>query len=315
MENHILVASCDRQGGILRYALGEDGKLALTDRVPLDRPMYFCREGNRLFVILREPFPGQSAVAQLRTGTAGTLVPEGDLCPVHGSIACHILSFAGRIYTANYASGSVTRLPDRVVTFAGHGPLPQQECSHPHGLTPTPDGKYLCVCDLGADCIRVCSAELEEVSRTAVKPGSGPRHLVFSRDGRFAYCANELSSEVSVFGYGDGELTLLDTRQSIPEDWHGENYPSAIRLNREGNKLYVANRGHDSVCIWDAEGAVLSGRRFVPSGGRMPREMNVAGPWVLCGNRDCLAVVSEETGEAADRVPVPQPWCILPESL
>ena len=314
MENHILVASCDPKGGILCFRLRRDGKLTLTQRVPLDRPMYFCREGDRLFVLLREPFPGQSGVVSLPIGTDGALGHPSAVCPSLGSISCHILSFGGQIYTANYASGSVTRMPDRVVTFAGHGSLPQQDRSHPHCLTPTPDGKFLCICDLGADCIHLCTGELDIVSSVPVKPGSGPRHLVFSGDGRFAFCSHELSSEVSVFGYENGKLTLLGRHRCIPEAYEGENYPSAIRLNAAGNRLYVANRGHDSVCIWDVEGSELSGCRFIPSGGRLPREMNITGPWVLCGNSDCLAVVSEESGAVIDRVPMEKPWCIVPES-
>lgn len=312
MDNTIFVGSCDSEGGILLFNLGEDGKLQLIDRTPLDRPMYLCNDGNRLYALLREPYQQQSGVAEFQICDNKKLKQIGTICPTHGSISCHILSFGGYVYTANYLSGSVTRLPDRVMAYSGKGKLPQQDCSHPHCLTSTPDGQYICICDLGADFIYICNKELSEIFRIHVKPGSGPRHLIFSPDGKYAYCSNELSSEVSIFSYQDGKLNYLSSELSIPDDFIGTNYPSAIRLNASGSKLYVANRGNDSVCIWNVEGANLTRRRFIRSGGTMPREMNVIASWVLCGNSECLTVLSEETGEVTDRIMLKNPWCILP---
>ena len=309
---HLFVASCDQEGGILSFCLDEEGSLKLTGRTPLDRPMYLCSEGSTVYALLREPFWQQSGVVKLQINPEGTLTQLGPVCPTNGSISCHILSFAGHIYTANYMSGSVTRLPDRVMSFPDRGNRPQQARSHPHCLTPTPDEKYICICDLGTDCIYIVNEELEEVSRTRVKPGSGPRHLVFSKHTGYGYCINELSSELSVFSYQGGKLTLLGSERCIPEDFATMNYPSAIRLNSQGTRLYTANRGHESVCIWDVEKDRLSGRRFVGTGGSMPREMNVIGRWLLCGNNECLTVVSEDTGMVTDRVMIKKPWCILP---
>lgn len=312
MNRFILAASCDPEGGIFKFKLDEDGKLHLLELLHVDRPMYLCKGGERLFSLLREPFQQQSGVVEFRMDNNGTIKQLGSVCPTHGSISCHIILIDGYVYTANYLSGSVTRLPDRILAFSGKGDLPQQDCSHPHCLTPTPDGHYICICDLGTDCIYICTKDLEEVSCIHVKQGSGPRHLIFSQDGTIAYCANELSSEVSIFSYKDGELKLLNSERTIPDDYKGVNYPSAIRLNASGKKLYIANRGNDSVCIWDVNGTCLSNRRFVKSGGTMPREMNVVDNWVLCGNSDSLAVISEETGELSDRVAIKNPWCILP---
>ncbi|MCI3170693.1 lactonase family protein, partial [Klebsiella pneumoniae] len=39
-----------------------------------------------------------------------------------------------------------------------------------------------------------------------VKPGSGPRHLVFSPNGKYAYLMSELSGKVTVYSYSDGKL-------------------------------------------------------------------------------------------------------------
>jgi len=315
MEQYLYIASHDTQGGILRCRLDDSGKLTLLSKTLLDRPAYLCAEGNRLYAAMREPFMLQSGVAAFEIRPDGTLRRAGDIQPVHGTVAAHILAVKGRVYTANYLSGSTTLLPDRVLAHTGHGADPlRQDCSHPHCLTPTPEGLYICICDLGTDCIYVCTPELREVSRVTVDPGSGPRHLVFSPDGKFAYCSNELTSTVSVFAYEEGRLTHITTLSALPEDYSGENYGSAIRLSPDGKALYMSNRGHDSVCIWNVEGAHLSGRRFLMTNGRSPREINLAGDWLLCGNEGSgtVTVFSLKTGLQTDSLPVERPWCILP---
>jgi len=315
MTDYIYVASHDAQGGILRLQLSPEGKLTLIDRYPIDRPAYLCAEGDRLYALLREPFMMQSGVAEFAIREDGSLVQLGKIQPVHGTVAAHILARGGRIYTANYLSGTTTLLPDRILAHNGSSVNPtRQDCSHPHCLTPTPDGKYICINDLGTDSIYVCTPELEEVSRVEVPAGSGPRHLVFSRDGKYAYGSNEMTSTVSVFSYEEGRLAHLAVHSSLPEDFSGGNSGSAIRLSADGRNLYASNRGHDSVCIWDVDGPELRNPRFLMTNGASPREMTLAGKWLLCGNEHSgtITVFNLQTGVQTDTFPAVNPWCILP---
>ena len=41
--------------GVYTCSLSSDGALSVTDRLPLDRPMYACLDGGRLFVLLCAP--------------------------------------------------------------------------------------------------------------------------------------------------------------------------------------------------------------------------------------------------------------------
>lgn len=316
MEQHLYIASHDPQGGILHCRLTDSGKVELLDKTDLDRPAYLCREGNRLYAVLREPFPMQSGVAAFEIRQDGTLAPSGEILPVHGTVACHILALKGQVYTANYLSGSTTRLPDRILAHNGKGADPQrQDCSHPHCVTATPDGNYICICDLGTDCIYICTPELKEIRRISLAPGSGPRHLVFSPDGNYGFCSEELSCRVSVFACDGSDLTFVNSVSCVPDDFAGENYASAIRISPDGKKLYVSNRGHDSLCIWDVDGPELSGRQFLKTGGIWPREMNLAGDWILCGNQNAVTAFSRVTGLQTDTFPVKNPWCILPADV
>lgn len=318
MERLLYIASQDARGGILRCRLTERGQLEEIERYCVDRPAFLCTEGRKLYALLREPFLMQSGVAEFDIQPDGSLKPAGKVQPAHGTISAHILAKDGRIYTANYCSGSTTLLPDRVVAHNGCSVNPErQDCSHPHCLTPTPDGKYLCISDLGTDCIYVCTWDLEEVSRVRVPAGSGPRHLVFSGDGQFAYGSNEMGSTASVFSYENGCLTHIKACSTLPEGFSGENSASAIRLSEDSRKLYVSNRGHDSVCIFDVDGKKLENPRFLKSGGSSPREINIVDQWLLCANENShnIAVFSLETGEKTCDFPVTRPWCILPYPL
>lgn len=318
MEQTIYVASHDPAGGILRFCLSDSGKLTLVDRYPLDRPAYLCREGDRLYALLREPFMMHSGVATFEILPDGALKQMDGILPTHGAVAAHILAWRGRLYAANYLTGTTVCMPDTIVCHPGSSVDPaRQSCSHPHCLTPTPDGKYLCINDLGTDCIYVCTPDLREVSRVRVPAGSGPRHLVFSQDGKYAYGSNEMASTVSVFAYEEGKLTHLAAHSSVPEDFTGVNSGAAIRQSSDGRTLYASNRGHDSVCIWDVDGEILTGKRFLMVNGSSPREMTLAGKFLLCGNEGSatITVFDLNTMEQTDAVQVVRPWCILPASV
>lgn len=316
MESLIYVASQDRDGGILQCALTGTGALRPIRTYPADRPAFLCVEGNTLYAVLREPFQMQSGVVSFRIMPDGALSGQSVPCPVHGAISAHILAKKGRVYCANYLSGSTTLLPDRVLAHNGRGPHPiRQDCSHPHCVTPTPDERYICINDLGTDCVYVCTEELEEVSRVGLPAGSGPRHLVFSGDGRFAYCSNELTSSVSVLAYSEGRLRYLRTYSTLPEDFSGENAASAIRISGDSRRLYVSNRGHDSVAEYAVEEGRLTLLRHIPSGGSSPREIALVDGWLLCANENsdniCVFSLADGCAEApVSTLAVKRPWCI-----
>lgn len=311
------IASQDVGGGVLLCRLAQDGQIGLLETYPLDRPAFLAKDGDRLFALLREPFLFQSGVAEYAVLPDGTLKQEGDIQPVFGTIAAHILRYRGRTYIANYCSSGVSRLPDMVMPFPGRSVDPErQTCSHPHCLTPSPEGVHICICDLGTDCIYVCDLNLKEVFRVKAPAGAGPRHLVFSPDGRFGYCVNEMGSSVSVYAYEYGRLTLLNTVSTLPEDFDGISSGSAIRISPDGKKLYVSNRGHDSVTEFAVEGEKLMPRRWIPCHGQSPREMHILGKFLLCGNEVSHNVtVFDLEGDISQPVctfPVTRPWCIVP---
>ena len=298
---HIYIASCVEDGGIYHYIL-DRGALTLAETLPLPHPMYMTIDRDRLYCVLCHPFPGsrESGVVcvKLENGYFGERTAP---VPTHGEEGCHLCVLDGRVYVANYTSGNLCCLPDITVQHHGCSIDPErQEGPHTHCTLPTPDGRFLCTADLGLDKILVYDRQLRPVSETALPAGSGPRHLLFSEDGTRLYCVNELRSGVSVFSYSDGVLTYLATHPVLPEDYAGENYPAAIRSYH--GKLYVSNRGHDSIAYF-AEGDAPA---FVPTGGSFPRDFFIIDDTLLCaGERtDTVTVfrMENDTPVATDTV-------------
>lgn len=312
----LYIASQDITGGIFRCRLTESGQIELVEKYEIDRPAFLNTDGKKLYALLREPFLFQSGVAEFDILSDGSLKQAGEIQPVFGTISAFVLPHRGRVYTANYCSSNTSRLPDRVVPHPGKGPDPnRQTCSHPHCITPTPDGDFLCICDLGTDCIYVCDLDLNEISRVSVAPGSGPRHLIFSRDGRYAYVSNEMGNTVSVFAYEYGKLTHLEDYSTLPSDFEGFSTASAIRLSEDGKKLYVSNRGHDSAAVFHVDGAELTLDRFIMSHGSSPREMTLAGRFLLFGNENSHTItvfdLEGDTSKPVCTFPVMRPWSIV----
>lgn len=301
--------------GIDTYHLTDDGSLSFFDRYPADRPMYFAYDGGRLFVLLRDPAgDGESAVLPLWVDAAGLPTDPSPSYPTHGREGCHLSVLDNVIYAANYSSGSIARIPldgssVTLVTHEGHGIDPaRQEMPHPHFIAPMPGERYLAVCDLGLDRVFVYDRDLHPISEVQFPDGCGPRHLCYSPDGRYAYCANELSSTVSVLSC-DGEhgmmehLSQISTRSAGHAD--NANYPAAIRC--DGTYVYVSNRGDDDVAVFrmDGDGSELSHIANLPTGGAWPRDIWVAGDLLVCTNeRSHSVTVFRMTEDRTDAVPV-----------
>ena len=279
----IYIASCTAGGGIYHYKYNGTTvkEYSFTE---MDRPMYLKKHGDRMYAILRDPYnTGASAVAVYKIGPDGSLLQKTDEYSTLGSVGCHLAVADKGIFAANYISGSVFRTPDLLVTHSGRGTHPtRQEAPHVHCTEITPDGKYVCVCDLGVDKVIVYDLSLNKVSVSETPPGSGPRHITFSESGREAYLVCELSSEVIFYDYSDGVLKQTAKVKALPSDCTDESIAAAIRCN--GDYLYTSNRGHDSISVIN-----IRDRRLittVPCGGKSPRDFNITGDTLVCTNEN-----------------------------
>ena len=330
MNYHLYIAACDEHGGILHYRLGENGIPVFCDSIPLPRPMYFCLNGSQMHVLLRAPWNGNqnSALCTLDIIPDGSLQGSSDYRSTEGIVACHLSAVEDMVYTANYLSGSLTRLSltssdIQTVTHTGHSVHPtRQNEAHTHYIAPIPNTEYLAAVDLGEDRIYVYDLKLHLISYVTMPEGCGPRHLAWSEDGQYAYCSCELSSEIAVLTYEDGSFTYHERYSTLPLGIRAEdcaNTASAIRCY--GDIVAVSNRGHDSVVFYRrTEDGGLQVIGFVPVGGQSPRDFDLVGEFLICTNEksNTVTVFRLHIGEdgfsavmCAEICDVPSPLCVM----
>ena len=318
-SSDLYIASCVERGGIVRYRLDADGTLTCFDRLDLPYPSYMQIEGNRMDIVLHRTEQGpEGAALQATILPDGSLMQSGARISTRGTSSCHIAQADGQVYCANYSSGSVIRLPDRLVTHSGHGPNPDRQASaHCHCTLFSPDRKYLLVCDLGLDTVFVYDRDLREVSRASVLPGEGCRHAVFSSDGRYLYVENELSGSVSVFSWEPGRLSFIRSVPTLPAGFDKPNKGSAIKLSRDGRFLYVTNRGENTIVKLAVSGDSVSVLEKTPTYGDEPRDFSLLldEQYAIVTNQfsDCFVLyqVTPAGLEKLCSVPLPAPLCVV----
>ena len=267
-------------GGIYHYELA-DGKLTFKEKYDDEGVMYMQIRRGKLYALINQPLGNRNGGIVRYDLHEGRLTNRSVIAPTYGKAACHLeVDADGNAFVVNYLSGSVVKVNPLTgealcVTHSGDGiKKPRQDKAHTHQIAFTPDGNYITVCDLGTDTIHVYDFDLVEVSRVSAVPGSGPRHLVFSEDGSYAYCVNELDNTVTVYAYGDGMLMRLESYNMLPFDYEGLTTAAAIRLS--GGYLYVSTRGHDSVTRFRADGATLTYIDNTPVHGTRPRDIHLS---------------------------------------
>lgn len=185
--------------------------------------------------------------------------------PTHSSLS----GDASHLFVSNYSvsedpGGSLAVLPvgadgrlKSVVQISSHPSSrvnPERQMSaHVHSTISSPDGKFVFSNDLGADKVFVyrfdpkANPDLPLTAATPASvqlpPGSGPRHLLFSTDGRHAWLTMEMSAQVAVFDYQDGKLEqtqMVDLAAGQPTS---DKAGAALHVSRDGKFLYVSNRG------------------------------------------------------------------------
>ncbi|MER7900937.1 lactonase family protein [Streptomyces sp. NPDC096046] len=248
------------------------------------------------------------AVSETADGAVAAYRVDGDKpeqagrpVPVDGSGPTHLALFAGHLLTANYGSGSVTTVPVRpdgtlarsasgVLRHTGAGPhTPRQQGPHAHQVQPDPSGRWAVSVDLGTDSVRVCTltdGTLALHRETALRPGSGPRHLAFHPDGSHAYVVNELSPSVTVcrWNAAEGALTPLSEAAVLPGAPARDAYPSGIATSPDGRFVWTATRGEDVLSVLAVEGEGLRLVTTVPCGGHWPRALTASDGFLYVAN-------------------------------
>ena len=220
------------------------------------------------------------------------------LLPSGGEDPCNILYTGEALVTSNYTGGTVSAFPlneNGSIRGMSQFHLPHTEGSHMHCAVLSPDGKYIFVTNLGLDCIHRFdfnggAQPLGEESiawKNASAEKFGPRHMVFSADGRFAYLLCELGDKLVVFSYRNGKLTPIQTLTAYDGQGHGS---ADIHLSPDGRFLYTSHRLKDdgiSIFSVNPQSGKVQKVGFQATG-RHPRNFALSpdGRFLLCACRD-----------------------------
>lgn len=252
-------------------------------------------EPNPTFIAFSEKGNLYSVGAQ--DGKGGIASFTADFQPLNhvveeGAPLCYVSVDDKRqlVYGANYHKGQVLvykiegdgqlSLIDQD-THEGKGPHENQASPHVHFADLTPD-QYLITCDLGTDSLHTYEVsdqgKLTLLRHYQTAPGAGPRHLVFHPHHKIAYLINELNATIDVLFYdGMGEFEHFQTVSTLPEDYDGQKWASAIKLSADGKFLYASNRAHNSIAVFEviADGS-LKLIEIVPTDGLNPRDFTLS---------------------------------------
>jgi 6-phosphogluconolactonase (cycloisomerase 2 family) len=200
----------------------------------------------------------------------------------------------------------------KVFEFEGSGPdANRQDKPHLHCAVFSPDRHYLFAADLGTDQLHKFTTGNAAPFLTTgnpeafkLEPGSGPRHLTFHPNGRFAYLINELSGKVTAFHYANGHLEPVQYIASDNSEGVGGKGSADIHVSPDGKFLYASNRANtNNIAIFsinDADGKLtLVGHQ--PTG-RHPRNFVITpnGKYLLVANMNSKLIqffeIDKKTG-------------------
>lgn len=208
---------------------------------------------------------------------------------------------------ANYGSGSLSLFHLDPVTGlfgdpadrhqnAGHGPDPDRQGGpHAHCAVFSRDGRWLYQTDLGTDEVLAFALDPERgrlVERKVAfdaPAGSGPRHLVFHPSEPLAVVVSELASTITLFEVGEGTLRERQSLATAPPGACEGNLGGHLAFNAAGDRVYVTNRGHDSIALFALDpttGLVPLGE--TAAGGASPRF------FLLLEDQHTMLVANEE---------------------
>ena len=148
----------------------------------------------------------------------------------------------------------------------------------------SPDERFIMAVDLGMDQVKVYEFDhetgkikLHDILRCELE--SGPKHMIFTSDGRYAYLTHENKCCVTKYAY-DAEtahFTKLQTISTLPEKYDNYNSAITLKLTPDDRYLFVTNSGNNSVAIYEIneEDQMMKALCILPVSGEYPRDLAI----------------------------------------
>ncbi len=315
--------------GIRKFQFNEN-TFKIEDFLTVENPTYLALDdsGKFLYASMSQGDTQGVMSMNLETLKVEKVLFKNEHTPAHISI------FNQYLLASNYHDGLIDlyELEDHMVkrrldskAHSGVGPNKiRQKSSHIHFALKNPHNDDILVCDLGTDKVYVYQVKVKSLVKTGeidFPGGSGPRHLIYAKDKNLVYVFSELTSEVYVLEYREGEYRIIQSVKTLPENFKEDNTGAAIRIHPTQKYLYISNRGHESISTLkikdDGHVEVLYTTSCY---GDHPRDFNITpdGEYLLSAQMDSqdltLFKIHKDTGELTlvkKQIPTPEPVSIV----
>ena len=287
--------------GIYSFSF-EDGRLSSSQLFcEIKNPKYLTKKDNCLITVA--DFDYESGVALINA--------EGDIknkIAFEKRSSCFITSVDDDIYTANYHTGVVTHLKLVQDELKFINSIQIQDGAGCHQILVFHE-RILVPC-LFLDRVFIFDRSLKKIGSIHFNANTGPRHGVFSKDGKYLYLVSELSNELFVIETNEWniihQIPVLMSKEIHVRD------TAVIRLSDDEKFIYVSTRTKDVISVIELEDHMPTVIQTVSCGGKHPRDFVLLGQYLLCANKNTNEVVSFKInddgtlGKIVDRIEVPE---------
>jgi 6-phosphogluconolactonase len=316
MELIIGTYSTENEPGIYRYRWDtpKNEFVAIGNITGIENPSYLDVDSRseRIYAITEKKEGGFSELHVYDIGTEDQAAQLSCLTFL-GAGSCYISSNSSKqhAFVANYQDGTLSVIelplktePGRVVQtvdFSGNGPNKErQDQPHLHAALLSKDERYLYCSDLGSDRLYrfVYSPEgekpleAEEPQYLDLPPGSGPRHFIFSPEGRWLYLVTEMSGDVFLFDMQAFATGWQQQVSLLQEGYQGKIEAGDIQIHPNGQFLYASSRGEANEIIVfsiDQNDGKLNFLQRIGAAGLSPRSL------LICEEENLVLAANEQS--------------------
>ena len=333
--------SCDSKGIYVYEFDSKTGDYSLKNNTEnIVNPSYLTVSNDNKFVYSVSEYNKKSSVNAFGFNSKSGKLDFMNHQNPNGLNPCYIINDEINVITANYSSGDISVLGKnndgsigevkQVVQHTGKGiNARRQEAPHVHMVYFSPDKKYVIANDLGTDKVYVyqynpnsATDVLKIKSIIDVKPGSGPRHLTFSKNGKFVYVLQELDGTITSFSYTNGILKKVSETTVVSPDFKGDIGAADMHVSPDGKFLYATNRGtaNDISAFKISKNGKLKFVQRISTLGKGPRNFTIdpTGNFLLIGHQYTNDIMilkrNKKTGSLTDtgkKIELCSPVCLV----
>ncbi len=270
----------------------KNGTLSEKEQIEITNSSYVTISKNKKFLYSITDMGVESYLIDQKTGSLKVI----NHASINGMRGCYLSTDYNDkfLFVAGYHDGKVTVLrlnPDgsigeitEEIYHKGLGSIAERNFRpHIQCVKVTRDNKYLLACDLGMDHINVYRVDyttgklkLVDIIRSEIE--SAPRHLKFTKDGKFLYVVHELKNIVDVYTYQDvnnnPEFEKIQTISTLNDYHAGGSAACALNISTDDKYIISSNAGDNSVIVYniDHKTGLLNKVLCLPISGDYPKD-------------------------------------------